>query len=83
MCNLLRRSRFTHRKLSWGTRLKRVFNLQQCFICSRNISQVTPEINHLHSLKKAFLDQGIQKNIKFKVETTRTNLQWVKSVKNI
>ena len=44
----------------------------QCFIFSRNISYVTPEINYFYYLRKYFPDQIIQKNILFDFEKRST-----------
>ena len=36
-----------------------LLRMNQCYILSQNISQVTPNFNHFHRLKKYFLDQSI------------------------
>ena len=49
-------------------------DLQQCFLFSRNIGELTPKIIILHYLKKSFLDQSIQKCILFNFEKGSTDL---------
>ena len=51
--------------------------IEQCFLFSRIIGQLTPKNIYFHYLKKCFLDQSIQKNILFNFDKGSTVIEYL------